>query len=70
LASAAWLTSGSFKSLCAEAIWQRPIMARQRAKGLSVIVFIVVALTLLGFSIVRYQKNRAKQNDSVFGVIR
>jgi hypothetical protein len=30
-------------------------MARQRANGLSVIVFIVVALTLLKFSMVRYQ---------------
>ena len=54
-ASAAWLTSGRFKSFCAETVPPSPRMARQRANGLSVIVFIVVALTLLKFSIVRYQ---------------
>src|SRR4051812_40439986 len=39
--SAAWLTSGRFKSFCAEAIWPRPTTARQRTSGLSVIVFIL-----------------------------
>src|SRR4051794_41196156 len=41
LTSAAWLTSGRFKSFCAEAIWPRPATARQRTSGLSVIVFIL-----------------------------
>jgi hypothetical protein len=46
-------------------------MARQRANGLSVIVFIVVALTLLKFSIVRYQiiKDLVISMDSAAQVI-
>src|ERR1700754_2643683 len=53
--SAAWLTSGIFKSLCAETVPQSPKMTRQRANGLSVSVFIIQAITLLRFSPLRYQ---------------
>src|SRR5438552_17267870 len=55
LTSAAWLTSARFKSFYAQTVPPSPRMARQRTNGLSVIVFIIVALTLLGFSIVRYR---------------
>src|SRR6266481_4987620 len=53
--SAAWLTSGRFKSFCAKTIWPTPTTARQRMNDLSVIVFIDLAITLPRFSTLRYQ---------------
>src|SRR6266581_6286829 len=69
--SAAWLTSGRFKSFCAETLPASPRMARQRANGLSVIVFIVLAFTLLKISMVRYQiiKDLVISMDSAAQVI-
>src|SRR2546423_11442532 len=55
LTSAAWLASGRFKSFCAETVPPSPRIARHRANGLSVRVFMIVAVTLLRFSSLRYQ---------------
>src|SRR5205823_12051751 len=43
--SAAWLTSGRFKSFCAETIPPIPRIAKQRAHDLSVSVFIILRAT-------------------------
>src|SRR5215475_12544434 len=67
LTFAAWLASGSFKSLCAKAIWPRPATARHRISGLNVIVFILWRLHFPDFRYSATDKLRHFGSDQSAG---